>query len=93
MDIFERKGVANRMFLRRELLTLKMNDGNILEKNLLKFDKVLETMKIEHLNIEFVKGRLLDNDIKKKTNSESDNVSEIISQPYTMLNASDNRFG
>ena len=99
---FERKGVSNRMFLRRQLLTLKMNDDDEdLAKHLLKFDKILrelksvgakmeeediicqlllslpntfdqvatalETMKPEDLTLEFVKGRLLDCEIKRKT--------------------------
>lgn len=107
---FERKGVANRMFLRRELLTLKMTDGENLENHFLKFDRILrelksagakmededvvcqllltlpksydpvvtalETMKIDELTIEFVKGRLLDDDIKRKTNNEPNENTE-----------------
>lgn len=99
---FERKGVSNRMFLRRELLSLKMNDNENLDDHLLKFEKILrnlksvgakmeeediicqlllslpetfesvvtalETMKAEELTMEFVKGRLLDCDIKRKAN-------------------------
>lgn len=107
---FERKGVSNRMFLRRELLSLKMNENEILENHLLKFDKVLrdlkavgakmeeediicqllmslpkifepvitalETLKAEELTMEFVKGRLLDCDIKRRTNNFNGNQSQ-----------------
>lgn len=105
-NAFERKGVSNRMFLRRQLLTLKMKEDDNLEAHLLKFDKILrnlksvgakmeeediicqlllslpenydsvvtalETMKAEELTMEFVKGRLLDCDTKRKTNIFSD---------------------
>lgn len=117
MGNFERKCVANRMFLRRELLTLKMKEGDVLESHLLKFDKLvrdlksagakmeeedivcqllltspkyfesvvtaLETMKIEDLNLEFVRGRLLDTDIKRKTSTNSDEICEMMSSPLT----------
>lgn len=100
-DAFERKGVSNRMFLRRKLSSLKMKENESLEKHLLEFDKILrslkavgakmeeediicqlflslpksydsvvtalETMKAEELTMEFVKGRLLDSDIKMKS--------------------------
>lgn len=98
---FERKGVSNRMFLRRKLLTLTMKENENLESHLLTFEQILrdlkavgakmeeedivcqlllslpesyesvvtalETMKPEELTMEFVKGRLLDRDIKKKS--------------------------
>lgn len=107
---FERKGVSNRMFLRRELLSMKMNENESLEKHLLSFDKILrnlksvgakmeeedivcqlllslpksydsvvtalETMKAEELTVEFVKGRLLDCEIKIKSNSVMEERSE-----------------
>lgn len=103
---FERQGVANPMFLRRKLLTLKMIEGADLESHLLEFDKTLrdlksagakiededvvcqllltlpksydpvvtalETMKIDDLTINFVKARLLDNDVKRKADIESE---------------------
>lgn len=115
---FERKGVANRMFLRRKLLTLKMIEGANLEGHLSTFDKILrelksagakmededvicqllltlpesydsvvtalETMKIDELTLEFVKGRLLDSDTKRKTNNESDIYSETIRTSVAM---------
>lgn len=107
---FERKGVSNRMFLRRELLSLKMKETDNLENHLLKFEKILrelksvganmeeediicqlllslpdtyepivtalETMKAEELTMEFVKGRLLDCDIKRKTNVVRNEILE-----------------
>jgi hypothetical protein len=120
---FERKGVANRMFLRRQLLTLKMKDEEDLQEHLLKFDKILrelrsagakmeeedvvcqllltlstsfdsvvtalETMKVEELSIEFVKGRLLDSDTKRKTKTDESNGenNETVS-PTAMATAS-----
>lgn len=99
---FERKGVANRMYLRRKLLTLKMKEGGDLGKHILEFEKIvrklksagakieeednicqllislphafepvstaLEIMKPEELNMEFVKARLQDFDIKRRSN-------------------------
>lgn len=44
-DTFDRKGVSNRMLLRRELLTLKMNENETLGAHLLKFDKILRDLK------------------------------------------------
>lgn len=38
-EVFERNGVANRMFLRPKLLTNKMEKGDDLENHLLEFDK------------------------------------------------------
>lgn len=104
---FERKGVANRMYLHRQLLTLKMSEGANLQEHFLTFDKIirelkssgakmeeedvvchllltlpesfdsvvtaLETMKLEELNLEFAKGRLLDSDTKRKTKSKESN--------------------
>lgn len=103
---FERKGVSNRMFLRRKLLSMKMGENESLQNHLLQFEKVLrdlksvgakmeeedivcqlllslpksyepivtalETMKAEELTMEFVKGRLLDCDIKRKTNVDGE---------------------
>lgn len=107
---FERKGVSNRMSLRRELLSLKMKENENLESHLLKFNKILrnlksvgakmeeedvicqllsslpktyesvvtalETMKAEELTMEFVKGRLLDCEIKMKLNAVTEERSE-----------------
>jgi len=99
---FERKGVSNRMFLRRQLLALKMNESEELNIHILNFERIvrklksagakmeeeeivcqlllslpesydpvstaLETMKPEELTLEFVKGRLLDFEVKRRTN-------------------------
>lgn len=51
-DAFERKGVSNRMFLRRELSSLKMNENDSLENHLLKFDKIVRNLKAVGANIE-----------------------------------------
>lgn len=109
-EAFERKGVSNRMFLRRKLLSLKMGETDDLKKHLLEFDKTLrklkavganmeeediicqllislpqtydtvatalETLKPEELTMEFVKGRLLDCDLKRKTMSISNEKLE-----------------
>lgn len=42
---FERSGVANRMFLRRKLLTLEMIDGADLQSHFLEFDKTIRDLK------------------------------------------------
>lgn len=122
---FERKGVSNRMFLRRKLLSLKMEEGDDLAHHLLEFDKVLrslkavganmeeediicqllmslpasyesvttalETMKAEDLTMEFVKGRLLDSETKRKSATTKDrpehkNVNEEYSSAMMGLN-------
>lgn len=44
-DIFERKGVSSRMFLRRKLLTFKMKNDDELEEHILEFDKILRELK------------------------------------------------
>lgn len=114
---FERKGVSNRMFLRRELLSLKMKENEQLENHLLKFNKIvrqlkavganmededvicqlllslpktfdqvvtaLETMKAEDLTMEFVKGRLLDCELKRQLNILNEKHSE--EHPTAML--------
>lgn len=49
---FERKGVSNRMFLRRELLSLKMEEKDNLEIHLLKFNKILRNLKSVGANME-----------------------------------------
>jgi len=102
-EVFERKGVSNRMFLRRKLLTFKMENGEDLENHLLEFDKLirdlkatgakieeddvvcqlllslpesfesvstaLETLSPDKLTLDFVKGRLLDANIKINSNN------------------------
>lgn len=114
---FERKGMANRMFLRRKLLKLEMTDNEDLESHLLNFNTILrdlksagakmededvicqlllslpktydpvvtaiETMKTEELTIEFVKGRLLDDNIKRKTNNTGED-GEMVSKQIAM---------
>lgn len=116
---FERKGVSNRMFLRRKLLSLKMKENDNLEHHLLEFDKILrslkavganmeeediicqlllslpesyesvitalETMKAEELTIEFVKGRLLDIDIKKKSMGSKERLEHNEDHPSAMM--------
>lgn len=91
------------MYLRRQLITLKMKEGGDLGKHFLEFEKIvrelksvgakieeeenvcqlllslpysfepvstaLEIMKPEDLNMEFVKARLQDFDIKRKANT------------------------
>ena len=39
-NAFQRKGVSNRIFVRRKLLTLKMKDDEEQEAHILKFDKI-----------------------------------------------------
>lgn len=108
--VFERKGISNRMFLRRKLLTFKMENGADLEHHLLEFDKLirdlkatgakiededvvcqlllslpktfesvstaLETLSLDKLTLDFVKGRLLDANIKIiSTNGQEHKVS------------------
>lgn len=51
-NAFERKGVSNRMFLRRQLLSLKMNETGTLENHLLKFDKLVRSLKSVGANLE-----------------------------------------
>lgn len=116
---FERKGVSNRMFLRRELLSLKLKENGDLVAHLLKFEKTLrnlkavgakmeeedivcqlllslpesyesvatalETMKAEELTLEFVKGRLLDCDTKRKTSTIGSECSGISEYPTAMM--------
>lgn len=61
----------------------KMEDEDVVCQLLLTLPKsydpvvtALETMKIDELTIEFVKGRLLDDDIKRKTNNEPNENTE-----------------
>lgn len=44
-DILKRKGVSNRMFLRRKLLTFKMNENDDLAEHILEFDKIVRELK------------------------------------------------
>lgn len=50
--VFERQGVANRMFLRRKLLTYKMEKDDDLENHLLEFDKLVRDLKAAGAKIE-----------------------------------------
>lgn len=126
-NAFERKGVSNRMYLRRRLLTLKMKEDDNLESHLLNFDKILrdlksvggkmeeedvicqlllslpenydsvvtalETMKPDELTMEFVKGRLLDCDTKRRTNTfaEPRSESKKVNEEYPTAMMSRNR--
>lgn len=97
--VFERRSIASRMHLKREMLTLRL-DGASLQQHFLKFDKLvreyratgadldeldvvchllltlgplystvvtaIETMPENHLSLEFVKCRLLDEETKQK---------------------------
>lgn len=105
-EVFERKGMSNRMHLRRKLLTIKMASNDDLQNHLLMFDGLvrelksaggkieeediicqllsslpksfdsvstaLETLPIDKLSLDFVKGRLLDASIKFNSNNEQD---------------------
>lgn len=51
-EVYERKGVANRMFLRRKLLTYKMEKDDDLENHLLEFDKLVRDLKAAGAKIE-----------------------------------------
>lgn len=102
--VFQRKGVASQLYLRRKLLTMKHNDNDSLESHYIKFDETirelksvgasledmdvvchllltlpksydsivtaLETLDADKLKLEFVKGKLLDHEMKKKNQCE-----------------------
>lgn len=51
-EVFERKGVSNRMFLRRKLLTFKMENDNTIESHLLEFDKLIRELRATGAKIE-----------------------------------------
>lgn len=101
--VFQRKGVAGQLYLRKKLLTMKLESGNSLESHFIKFEEVvrelksvgakldetdivchllltlpksldpivtaLETLDSNKLTLEFVKGRLLDHEMKCKSST------------------------
>lgn len=105
LQMFERKGVASQLYIRRQLLTLKYENDTSLEAHFVRFDELIrqlksaraklekedmvchllltmpetnnnvvtaiETLSTDKLTIEFVKGRLLDEEAKKKNNGDN----------------------
>lgn len=101
---FERKSIANQLYLRRKLLSLKLQPEETLESHLLKFDATIRELKDsgatlensdivchllltlpksydsiatafelvdeEKLTMEFVKRKLMDQEMKRKMNNE-----------------------
>lgn len=51
-EVYERKGVSNRMFLRRKLLTFKMENDDTIEHHLLEFDKLIRDLRATGAKIE-----------------------------------------
>lgn len=43
--VFQRQGVASQLYLRRKLLTMKLKEGEHLEKHLLKFEETVRKLK------------------------------------------------
>lgn len=108
--VFQRKGVASQLYLRRKLLTMKFNANEMLETHFTKFEETirelksvgatleevdivchllltlpksydtivtaLETLETNKLTLEFVKGKLLDHEVKRK-NFEERNDSDL----------------
>ncbi|EZA47339.1 Copia protein [Ooceraea biroi] len=110
--VFQRKGIASQLYLRKRLLSMKLTENQSLEKHLLKFEETvrelksvgakledmdivchllltlpkdydaivtaLETLEVKKLTLEFVKGKLLDQEIKKQNQQQ-----EITSKDFT----------
>lgn len=104
--VFQRKGIASQLYLRKKILTLKLQESDILETHFIKFDGLirelrsvgakleeidvvchllltlpksfdgmvtaLETLEPKKLSLEFVKGKLLDQEMKMKNQQESE---------------------
>lgn len=102
--VFQRKGMASQLYIRRKLLSMKLPGGEQLEKHFVKFEETirefkavgakleeidivchllltfpkdydpivtaLETLETEKLMLEFVKGKFLDQEIKRKNDHE-----------------------
>lgn len=51
-SIFERKSIASQLVLRRQLLTMKFNDGDEMSDHLLNFDRKVRLLKSDGANIE-----------------------------------------
>ena len=103
-EVFERKSVASQLYLRKKLMTMKLEETDDMSDHFLFFDKTvrqlkaigtklenldivcflllslpksyeslvtaLETLEPDTLTIDFVKGRLLDEFMKKKNRSK-----------------------
>lgn len=104
--LFERKSISGQIYLRKQLLSMKFDESSDMQSHLLKFDKVLsslksagakmededavchllltmpssyssiiaaiETIVTDKLTLEFVKCRLLDEDMKRKNSQDVD---------------------
>lgn len=121
--IFQRKGVASQLYLRKKLLTMKLNEDENLESYYIKFDEVvrelkyvgtkleetdivchlllslpksydaivtaLETVEPEKLTLEFVKGKLLDHEMKRKHDKfESPNSAAFFNDTKNIMEVS-----
>lgn len=118
--VFERKGLAGQLYLRKKLLTMKFESGT-LESHFIRFEETvrelrsvgakleeadvvchllltlpksydtiitaLETLEPDKLSLEFVKGKLLDHDIKKKNSEPEEHEA---SQPAAFNSAGNN---
>jgi len=99
LSIFERKGVSNRLYLKRKLMSLKHEESSSLQEHFMMFDDLvrniksagskiedddiichlllslsesysvvitaIETLSTDNLTLDFVKGRLLDEEVKR----------------------------
>lgn len=121
-SVFQRKGIASQLYLRKKLLSLKLQEGTPLEMHFLNFEETvrelksvgtkleqidivcqlllslpkeydgivtaLETLEVERLTMEFVKAKLLDQEIKKSSQQEgnSDDMTAFSSNSRTNYN-------